>query len=132
MLISNKPRKSAWKFGETFVSKWRKVVPTQSPINVTFDESNGSYSIYFLEVLVVNSNHREWLSLIYGFPSLGAAMSFCQPQMVKRSEFKLGDQIRGPGLTNLDSFWQADLKADNDFHPEACCVRIKQLVMVLS
>lgn len=103
-----------------------------SPINVTFDPSNGAWSVYFLEVLIVNSandNYKEWKSLIYGFQSVNHAISFCQPQIA--SPFDLKDQAREPGMTNLDRFWEADLKAKNDFHPGACRVRIKQLLMVL-
>lgn len=104
-----------------------------SPINVTFDPSNGAWSVYFLEVLAPKliglEEYFEWKSLIYGFQSVNHAISFCQPQIA--SPFDLKDQARGPGMTNLDRFWEADLKAKNDFHPGACRVRIKQLLMVL-
>ena len=99
------------------------------PLEISYDPSNNAFSVFYLEVLVgdfqigIIDIDYEWKSLIYGFPSLGEAMLFCQPQLEFDSEFKMDN----PGL---DTYWTAPLSKGNNLHPDAVQVRVKQLVMV--
>lgn len=97
-----------------------------SPYNIEFDTSNGSWNVFFLEVLTntpqVNDegevvSEMRWEVQPWGFPTHGHAMNFVQPQIA--SPLKQ-EEPGGP--------WVADLRRTSDLRGER--VRIGQLIMV--